>query len=97
MFIQTEEVEATVKSEKEQEQEADEQMVEDILAAGVAPGEASAPKEKSLSDVDILSAQDILSFEMLDIRDRNTPKVSQTATPTNTPMGKDRLKDAPTF
>ena len=39
------------------------------------------------SDPAILTAQDILSFEMLDIRDRSTPKVSQTATPTNTPMG----------
>ena len=35
-----------------------------------------------------ITEQDIEMFEMLDIRDRNEPKVSQTATPNNTPLGK---------
>ena len=40
-------------------------------------------------DADILTAQDLLSFEMLDIKERGVAKakVSQTATPNNTPLG----------
>ena len=66
------------------QEEDDELMVEDMMAHTSA---APSKEPKSAAEVDLLSAQDILSFEMLDIRDRNTPKVSQTATPTNTPMG----------
>ncbi len=33
-------------------------------------------------------------FEMLDITDRTEPKVSQTATPNNTPLGKHSLCDS---
>ncbi len=40
-------------------------------------------------DPGLLNAQDLLSFDMLDIRDRHTPRVSQTATPNNTPQGKE--------
>ena len=42
-------------------------------------------------DGDLLTAQDLLSFEMLDIKERDMAKakVSQTPTPNNTPLGKD--------
>ena len=32
--------------------------------------------------------QDLLSYEFLDLRERGPPKLSQTATPNNTPLGK---------
>lgn len=38
-------------------------------------------------DSHMISKEDIDKFEMLEIRERNQPKVSQTATPNNTPLG----------
>ena len=35
----------------------------------------------------VVNPADLLNFEMLDIHERAPPKVSQTATPTNTPLG----------
>ncbi len=37
---------------------------------------------------DVTTSEVEIEFEMLDMSERNPPKVSQTATPNNTPMGK---------
>ena len=55
-------------------------------------GSAEAGEKKPAADSGSwpdngMTEQDIEMFEMLDIRDRNVPKVSQTATPNNTPLG----------
>jgi next-to-BRCA1 protein 1 len=76
-------------------QEVQQKVGEPSACNGVGPDAAAAVAQlksptqdqtTKVVDADILTAQDILSFEMLDIRDRNTPEVSQTATPNNTPL-----------
>ncbi len=65
----------------------DKKEEEDEDAALTALAHLTGEIRTQVVESDILTAQDILSFEMLDIRDRNPAKVSQTATPNNTPLG----------
>ena len=67
--------------------------VEDACERPAEDGSTSDGEKKPTSDSGAwpdngMTEQDIEMFEMLDIRDRNVPKVSQTATPNNTPLGK---------
>ena len=66
--------------------------VEDASGQPGEDGSAEAGEKKPAADSGSwpdngMTEQDIEMFEMLDIRDRNVPKVSQTATPNNTPLG----------
>ena len=63
---------------------ADEKLPQDI---GIESGEKQPLEDNSCEKPDVITERDIEMFEMLDIRDRNAPKVSQTATPNNTPLG----------
>ena len=77
--------------EKEIPSEPTSVVTEETSAAAAAAANLQAPSldgATQVVDSEILTAQDLLSFEMLDIRDRHTPKVSQTATPNNTPLGR---------